>query len=70
MINPILNKDDTFVRISKYGHVFGIVKSIGSKTIQSIDLKSLETPVYSYHTDIQPNPEITKNHLITAINIS
>ena len=39
MINPILQKDDTFIRISKYGHVFGKVKAIGSKTIQSVDLK-------------------------------
>lgn len=36
---PMLKEGDTFIRISKYGHVFGIVKSIGSKTIQSIDLK-------------------------------
>ena len=43
MINPILNKDDNFIRISKYGHVFGIVKSIGFKTIQSVDLKCLYT---------------------------
>jgi len=42
MINPILNKDDNFIRISKYGHVFGIVKSIGVTHIQSIDHK------YSY----------------------
>ena len=39
MINPILQKDDKFIRISKYGYTIGIVKEIGNKVVHSADYK-------------------------------